>query len=399
VIPPSETVGEARTSDRVWSDVVEALLAEVEQLSKLITDRIMDRLRSYRGRIAPADLLAEVTRNMEQALRSLSDRTASAESYDFSAWVTSGEDRAHRGITVSDLLQANFFAAQGVFTQARLVCGDQPGSDAVLLEILERLSAWHQVGSSQLAAGHGRAEVEAMRREHERRTRFVEGALLGSLTEVDLRLSAEAYALDPDASYYVLRGHLGSEIKLARLERAFRAFDSGGSRGGLLALIGDDAWGLLADKPTTDVGAPVGVSEPMPLNALAEAFREATRAMRTAIALGISGCHNLASFSLRSAVVSDQRVGEIIQARYIDPVVALGRQGQTILKTVEAYLENDRGLAATAEALLVHANTVRYRLSRFEELTGASFRETRSLAEIWWAVERHQIEPSEDPQS
>ena len=42
----------------------------------------------------------------------------------------------------------------------------------------------------------------------------------------------------------------------------------------------------------------------------------------------------------------------------------------------------------TAERLFVHQNTVRYRLARFEELTGASLRDPKVAFEVWWALER-----------
>jgi DNA-binding PucR family transcriptional regulator len=55
------------------------------------------------------------------------------------------------------------------------------------------------------------------------------------------------------------------------------------------------------------------------------------------------------------------------------------------------YLENDLRLEVTAAELFLHVNTVRYRLRRFEELTGTSMRSVHDLVEIWWAVERARL--------
>ncbi|WP_198528225.1 helix-turn-helix domain-containing protein, partial [Mycobacteroides abscessus] len=41
----------------------------------------------------------------------------------------------------------------------------------------------------------------------------------------------------------------------------------------------------------------------------------------------------------------------------------------------------------TATKLFVHQNTVRYRIARFEELTGTSLGDTEVLLEVWWALE------------
>jgi DNA-binding PucR family transcriptional regulator len=42
----------------------------------------------------------------------------------------------------------------------------------------------------------------------------------------------------------------------------------------------------------------------------------------------------------------------------------------------------------TAEAMFVHANTVRYRLRRFEELTATDLRDGWVIANVVWALIR-----------
>ncbi|ADU48572.1 PucR family transcriptional regulator [Intrasporangium calvum] len=60
------------------------------------------------------------------------------------------------------------------------------------------------------------------------------------------------------------------------------------------------------------------------------------------------------------------------QRRLIDQVHRpLTRSGQlALLTTAETYLEAGRSLEATARALFIHPNTVRYRLGRIDDLTG-----------------------------
>jgi DNA-binding PucR family transcriptional regulator len=41
--------------------------------------------------------------------------------------------------------------------------------------------------------------------------------------------------------------------------------------------------------------------------------------------------------------------------------------------------------------LFVHPNTIRYRIGRFEEITGANLRNPRSALEVWWALQRDAI--------
>ena len=44
--------------------------------------------------------------------------------------------------------------------------------------------------------------------------------------------------------------------------------------------------------------------------------------------------------------------------------------GQELLKTLECYFENGNNLRKTAEDLFLHKNSVKYRISRIEQLLG-----------------------------
>jgi len=62
-----------------------------------------------------------------------------------------------------------------------------------------------------------------------------------------------------------------------------------------------------------------------------------------------------------------------------------------VLDTLERYLDNDCQVQRTATELGVHPNTVRYRVSRFEQLTGCSLKHNESLVEAWWALRRRVV--------
>ena len=55
----------------------------------------------------------------------------------------------------------------------------------------------------------------------------------------------------------------------------------------------------------------------------------------------------------------------------IEPLAAYDEQYETeLVLTVEAYLDNDGNVAATAKQLFTHRHTIRYRLERAKELCG-----------------------------
>ena len=65
--------------------------------------------------------------------------------------------------------------------------------------------------------------------------------------------------------------------------------------------------------------------------------------------------------------------------------------GGALVQTLDAYFAAGRSLSAAARRLSTHRNTVRYRLRRFEELTGMNLRHVDDLVQIWWALRRHKL--------
>ncbi|HEY2509189.1 MAG TPA: PucR family transcriptional regulator ligand-binding domain-containing protein [Streptosporangiaceae bacterium] len=57
-----------------------------------------------------------------------------------------------------------------------------------------------------------------------------------------------------------------------------------------------------------------------------------------------------------------------------------------LVPSVRIWLEHDRHTERAARALHVHPNTLRYRLQRFEEVSGRKLSSTASLAEVWLAL-------------
>lgn len=74
---------------------------------------------------------------------------------------------------------------------------------------------------------------------------------------------------------------------------------------------------------------------------------------------------------LLGAMSEDPRELERFYAETIEPLSAYDEQYETeLVTTVEAYLDNDGNVAATAKQLFTHRHTIRYRLERVRELCG-----------------------------
>jgi sugar diacid utilization regulator len=88
---------------------------------------------------------------------------------------------------------------------------------------------------------------------------------------------------------------------------------------------------------------------------------------RSPLAFEDTGSYRL----LLPAMSEDPRELERFYAETIAPLSAYDEQYETeLVATVEAFLENDGNVAATAKQLFTHRHTIRYRLERVKELCG-----------------------------
>lgn len=62
------------------------------------------------------------------------------------------------------------------------------------------------------------------------------------------------------------------------------------------------------------------------------------------------------------------------------------KHGTELVPTLSTFFQENRSLKSTAEKLLIHPQTLRYRLKRVQEITGRDLDVTQNLAELWWAL-------------
>jgi sugar diacid utilization regulator/putative methionine-R-sulfoxide reductase with GAF domain len=119
--------------------------------------------------------------------------------------------------------------------------------------------------------------------------------------------------------------------------------------------------------------------------------RPAPRALVTPADLGLYGLfgHGASRQSLQSIV--EQALGPLIEAD--------ARTGSEYVKTLDAFLANDRHLERTAKALHVHVNTVRYRLNKIREISAVDLHdvESRFLVELALRARAALPQPGDQP--
>jgi DNA-binding PucR family transcriptional regulator len=145
---------------------------------------------------------------------------------------------------------------------------------------------------------------------------------------------------------------------------------------------------LLARRPAIGE-ALVTVGPAATLADAADSFAEAQEAFTTAAAFGVSGVVELTDLGPLPLALAAERSAARLEQQRLARLDELDRGGTRELEhTMLELLSRDQDVRATAAALHVHPNTVRYRISRFTELTGLDIRRTDDLITTWWLLRR-----------
>ncbi|HEY3604549.1 MAG TPA: helix-turn-helix domain-containing protein [Sporichthyaceae bacterium] len=298
----------------------------------------------------------------------------------------SGTERALQGIPAEDVVGA-YRVSMGVLREgfldaaARLQvpAGDIVAATRELWALTDRYSA-------ELVAACRRIDLDLARRQERAQLAFLHRMLTGALTPHEVLSGGPAHGLAPDHLYWVVRGRAAGE----RAQEVARRLESCavGALRPLVGWIDGDVVAVTPGRPTDAAdGGVLAVAGPVPAAGFPQAFAEATRLLNVATRYGRTGLVDRGTLSVRIAVVEEPELSEALLTKYVDPVTDIGSGAVSLLSTVRTYLACRRSFSDTAARLSVHANTVRYRLSRYLELTGADLEDTETLIEVWWALE------------
>lgn len=169
----------------------------------------------------------------------------------------------------------------------------------------------------------------------------------------------------------------------------------------VLLLPGDDA--VAAGQATTaraaTAGCPVTVGADGPVTdpeAVAPAYRRATRALDALATLGASSCvasaEDLGSLTM---LLTDERDVDGFVRHTIGPVLDFDAQRSAdLVVTLDSYFLSGGSPTRAAEQLFIHPNTVSRRLERVTDLLGAGWQEPARSLEIQLALRLHRLRQS-----
>ena len=377
---PTTPVG-ATAADAAVGRLVLEIQAGLDELVDGIVARIRDELPDFRR--LPASTLARAVRgNVGRALAALAElRPPTAAELEGAAAV--GRERAEQGLSVDGVLHAYRISISAVWTRFGELARERGVDVTSVLAFSETLWLWGDAVMEVVGAAHREVELELAREEQQLRDAFVLAVLLGTIDAAGLSRESAGFGLDPEFDYVAFRARAlpGAPARRVVLDGDDR----------LVTALDHDLVGLSAARPSAVPGTVVGVGPPARLAGLPVAFALAGRALQTALAFGERGVFSLDDLGIRPAILADEALGEVFCARHLDPLASLGRIGGELEATLRALFDHDLHVDDTARALHVHPNTLRHRLRRYEEATGASLRRQADLVELWWALERRRL--------
>lgn len=359
------------------ADLADIIGRSVEQVREL---------PSYQT-VPEEDLAASVRRNLDAAIRTLqADVAPTTEDMALIA-ETAVRQRVSQGVPVEDMMRA-YRISIGVIHDHFVDRAEQCNVPAKqVLRGARLLWATSDAFTTQVALEYQRSSVEVALRDAHARGAFLEALLSGGLGPNELAQHCALYRLDPDAPYYVVRARMTDDRDVAAMCRTLESLGSTSSRRALLTVLQGDCIGIVARRPRALDGVVMGIAEARPLADLSSAALTASRVLHAAVRLGRTGVVSLDDLTWRLAAVEDAQVSAFLSQRYLAPLRARGGFGLELEQTMRAYLDNGLAATRTAEALIVHINTLRYRLRKFEELTGASLSSTDVIVELAWALQ------------
>jgi len=390
-VQPSSQVDEQGQS---WHALLCALDGD-EIVNQRVEVRMSTELDSYRSldrselrRIGPDEMIPR-----------LAAASSRVDPEHLAHFVAGGELRARQGVSATDMVLAYRIWHEELRSRAREVLPADPDSNAILLRFIDRITVWIDAAMVAAIEGHRATELDLKRCADYRNASVVRALLLGGTVPATLNGDAVAPFIDRSQPVWAVRAHTTDSASALRAAEDFMLGDRRNGTRGLLTLIDGDLCGFVYGLPTNASSAPtaVGIGGPVLAEHLPHAFSQATRALRTATALGRTGVYDIGSLGLAPAVFADREIGDMAVRRILTPVETLSRSGENILETVQCYIENNLRLDVTAKDMWAHVNTVRYRLNRFEAYTGTSLRDVEDLALIWWALMRRRLTAEDKP--
>lgn len=368
------------------------LVDDVEALTDELVERILTGEHAYAEStlITPDELREAVHANLDSVLRQLGGDPDE----DLHAARATGRLKAEYGFPLAALLHAYRLAGRLVWDHMRAACTDHP-------ELLPDIGGdvWRIIDDYSTAAAeeYGRAVADRTTRHAELLRVELRALLDGVLEPGRLHAAAQTLQLPVTGTFLVVCAEAGAgaaDEPYAGVDRRLRDrlvashwMSDVQTRIGLLSLSTPHLLPQVLELLRTEASGRVGISAPFatPLEAR-DGLRQAELAMASLVP-GAATTETYGRSALPLALAHSPAAARELRDAVLGPVLALPEADrEALIGTVRAWFDCGGSLAATAEQLHYHRNTINHRLRRIEQLTGRDRSDPRAAAELYAAV-------------
>jgi hypothetical protein len=326
------------------------------------------------------------------------ERAGDPSESDFAEASRLGADRAAQGISIGGLLSA----VQAARTRALAIAVERARAaaipDGVVLEVLLDMDRYLGSMERHVIAGHRAVEQDLARSRVETGDRVLRALLLGdepAPSPADLTRAG----LRPEGRYHCLVSEVTDP---GRLRATGRRLASGGGvagtvQGRLVVLAPRVPEEVALDPDVLIVAAPA-----WPLPDIRAVYDLCRTALPIVARAGRPGLHLLVEHAADLALSTQPLLAGLAGSALLGSLRADDDFHCELVSTAMAYLDHGQRLDHTAAALHVHPNTVRYRLRRLHELTGAPLvpgepgagLTVLATVGLWWALRTWRESPA-----
>ncbi|MER6815842.1 helix-turn-helix domain-containing protein [Actinomadura nitritigenes] len=296
-----------------------------------------------------------------------------------------GSDRARQGVPVAAFLDG-FQAGRAHLVRTLIEDGRRQGvPDALLLDGVSRIDEINTALVHRMVHAHRVAELEMARTTREGRVQMLRQLLHGEAVPV-------LAPLDPETEYHCVVSDVSDPAVAAELEARLVAAGPG-----LCGLVDGRFAALVARLPAPGPvrsGPLLVAAPPARPGGVAPLYDLGRRALRAGSAAGLTGLRELAGLALLTVTEAEPELGGLLADGLLGGLDRDDPFHRELAGTALAYLDHGGRIEPTAAALHVHGNTVKYRVRRFQELTGRALLDPSGGAAVertahwWWALRR-----------
>ncbi|WP_141217095.1 helix-turn-helix domain-containing protein [Rhodococcus sp. 14-2483-1-2] len=330
----------------------------------------------------PRDSLAEsVERNLHLAARVLREGRVPPARDVWEAEVSTRE-RLRQGVRIDEIMGA--FRVQMARIQRRVVelapeCDITPAEALALSSLLWELGDAFSTKAATVYRDH---DITVAVAEQQARTEWVLGVLRGTLSTADTHRGVQRYRVPADAPLYAV---CASPLHDGRFDQVFRGLNSVGTGFALVVPSEGRCVGIVSQLPPDSAGV-VAIGSLSVLEEMTSSFDLATRVFAAAQRLGLPGVFSLEKLTWRVAIPQQPELSAFLREKYLGPLESERGFGALVVEALRAYLLQGRSIPKAAASIPVHVNTLRYRLARFEMLTGCSLDDSDAVVELSWML-------------